>query len=284
MIRPFAALVSIIYIGAWIGAAAAGERELVAAARAGDRGKLGEEAARIGAAGLVKLLDSSDRATRAAALAAAPLAPDPWVLGPALVARLDDADRPASSAAARALATIAEGLDRETIEDGEAPPDEIAAIATGCAAAARRGDLAPDVRVGALACAAALGTELPELLADHEPEVRRAAIYALPAADATIRTALAARVTGDADVAVAATAASAICRDDPAAALAALPADAHARLRALAVDAAVEPGVVVGLIPCLRAGEKAGDKDDKATLQTLAKKGPRPVRDFLRRK
>jgi len=165
----------------------------------------------------------------------------------------------------------------------------------------RRTDRWADVRVHALEVTAALasarratadddpglGFDLPELLADSDPEVRRGACELVPQpAPAATHAALAASVRGDADPAVAFACAQALCaglRWDPASlVLTALGDEGIARLRALAKGPLpdVPGGAFVDAARCLAAHHQAADV---AALRSMSGRAPRQVRAMILR-
>lgn len=261
--------------------------DLVGAMRAGDPELVEQVARRLGARRLAPALGGgASREARQAALHGAPHVDDAWALLPELARLAGEPDRPVAAAAARAAAAIARDLADRGPHDEDAPWDVLATAASGCAEVARRRAAWADVRVHALECAAglavALGRDAPAeaaglaraLLADAEPEVRLAALAYVGAEEAGRAAA------DDPDPAVAAAAAIAACADAPDDGGAALGSAGRARVRALALDPALEPGLVAALVPCLAAGATA---EDERVLATLAASGPPLVRARARR-
>jgi hypothetical protein len=214
-------------------------------ARAGDR---------LGARRLALALGGQDRELALAAAGAAPAAQDAiWLLEP-LGGLARSADRPLAAAGARAAARIAAAFDVDALLTGDVPPDWVRArVADYRSMAADAGRWA-DVRVASLEVAASLSRALGErarpadvaydlaaVLADPEPEVRRAAVEltAGPLEPEEIRL-LGARA-GDDDAAVSTAAVVALCEglelgEEAAPVLAALGKSGLGRARALVRD------------------------------------------------
>jgi hypothetical protein len=168
-------------------ALSASPSQLVAALGAGDADGLRQVARAIGAAGLAPAIAADQRSLARAAIQASEDAPDAAVLLPALRVRALSADRPLAAAAARAAARIATALD--PIAAGEAELDRGWLLGESAAWRGLATDAAryADIRVAALEVAARLaqdageiGFELATVLADPEPELRRAALELLP--------------------------------------------------------------------------------------------------------
>jgi hypothetical protein len=203
----------------WLQVAATAAAAIAAMRTAYERGDVDEAARRGALAGpavVERALASSDRVTRLAAIAAAPIVEDrAELLGP-LARVAGGADRRTAEAAAAAARAIAGELARS------GPPDDLAAgdLAAWQAAwadLALRGDRWIEVRIAALDAAAALdpagaGVELGAALHDPDPAFRRAAVTAvrLPAPPAAVP-ALAGAIAHDTDPATALDAAQALC-------------------------------------------------------------------------
>ena len=265
---------------------------LVAAYDRGDLDEVARQADRLGAAGLATELQG-DRAD--AAIAAAPSAPDAYELLPDLARVAAGWDRARAAPAARAAARIADALDDAGERD--LPDDALAAAQRDWAALAARADRWTDVRVHALEVAAHVGRarhagpgyDVAAMLADPDPELRRAAAELVPApVPDDLRAPLAAAVAGDADPVAALAAAQALCgdlaSDPPAPVLAALRSAAApgapsglVRLRVLASappDRAPAPALL-DAARCLAADD---DPASAQALRALAAKGPRQIR------
>jgi hypothetical protein len=234
-----------------------------------------------------------DRETALAMATALPDHPDADAALVPLAALAGSWDRALASAAATAAAAIAARLDDTRAIADELADDDLAAAADAWAAVAARADRWSDVRAHAVGIAARLTTTraataatappldaaLAPFLADPDPEVRRAALEAIPApAPSTLVAAAAARVRAEVHPGVRLVAAGIACGDDPAAGLAALGDDGRAALWA-AVDGPLEhPGAILALARCLAAD------DDPASLRALTvlrHRAPRGLRGRL---
>jgi hypothetical protein len=234
-----------------------------------------------------------DRETALAMATALPDHPDADAALVPLAALAGSWDRALASAAATAAAAIAARLDDTRAIADELADDDLAAAADAWAAVAARADRWSDVRAHAVGIAARLTTTraataatappldaaLAPFLADPDPEVRRAALEAIPApAPSPLVAAAAARVRAEVHPGVRLVAAGIACGDDPAAGLAALGDDGRAALWA-AVDGPLEhPGAILALARCLAAD------DDPASLRALTvlrHRAPRGLRGRL---
>ena len=283
---------------------------VVAAHARGDHDEVARQAHQAGAAGLAALIDGDDRAAIVAGTAAAPRAPDAWALLAPLARRAGGWDRSLAAPAAHAAAQIARALDGDGVVRDDVPDDVLADAGRTWLAIATRpaDDRWADVRVHALEVAALVaaaraataadddppgpGFDLPALLADGDPEVRRAAAELTPMpAPAAWRAPLAAAVADDPSAAVAVAAAQALCaelaqvpRGDDGDAAAAAIVDAlgdagAARLRAIFTGAlpTVPPGALHDAARCVAA---PGGRDDRAALRALAPRA-RQVRSWV---
>jgi hypothetical protein len=240
-----------------------------------ERGDL-DEAARQGAlAGPVVVergLAASDRVTRLAAIAAAPIVEDRAELLDALARAAAGPDRRTAIPAASAARTIARELSKDLARRGrpdDLADDDLAGWRATWSQLAMRGDRWIELRLVALDTAAALdpagtGVELTAALRDPDPGFRLAAatIGPLPAAPASYA-ALAGAVIHDADPAVALGAAQSLCaalappRTRPV--LAALGDAGLARIRAILAtdpraDRRIDPIAARDAGRCLAAG------------------------------
>jgi len=224
---------------------------------------------------LADVLAGEDRELALAAARAAPTARDgAWLLAPlGEIAR--SPDRPLAAAAARAAARIAGGLDFAALLAGDAPPDWVRARLAEYRAVAASAGRWPDVRVASLDVAAHLAAALGEwaapadapwdwarILADPEPEVRRAAfeLSAGPLAPETIQL-IGAAAAAERDPAAAAAAIRAACAglafgDAAAPVLAALGRRGLARARAIVANAAEPAAVREAAAECLAASRR----------------------------
>jgi hypothetical protein len=236
---------------------------------------------RLPAARLGDVLAGSDREMVLAATGAAPSAPDAiWLLVP-LGELASSPDRPLAAAAARSAARIAGQLDADELLDRDVPPDWTRARLAEYRARAADAGRWTDVRVACLEVAAQLQRSLGEraagapydmaaLLADPEPEVRRAAVeLALGPLGAREIELVAGRVSSDDDGGVRAAAAQALCEglafgDAPQPVLAALGSRGLARLRALVADSGQPESARAAASLCLVAD---GSTASRAVLE-----------------
>lgn len=237
---------------------------------------------------LIALVNGGRRETRAAVFAAAFVGDNVALLG-ALSDVAGSFDRSLAVPAARAAQQIAASLDGPAIAEREIPRRTLAEAAVAWHRVARDRQLWADVRVTALEVARDLtrllggdGTRpVIELVADPDPEVRRAALELLrsPLPAERYRR-VAERITGDADPEVALAAAAALCfgvrfGDDAAAIRAAIGEAGLARVAELAADPALSGPARVAAAACLT--------DDKA-LRAVRKTLPPELRRQLDRK
>lgn len=222
--------------------AAAGLASMKAALEKGDVDEAARQGALAGPVIVEQGLASPDRATRLAAIAAAPFVEDrAELLGP-LAQAAAGPDRRTAIPAARAARTIARELVRKPLPDDLAPEDVGEWRAAWAKLAADRTRWI-ELRVLALDAASALapdgaGLPLDAALADPDPALRRAAVadVAIPV-PAELRVHLAKAVVSDTDDAVALAAGAALCADlaydPPAPVLAALGEPGLQRLRSI---------------------------------------------------
>lgn len=200
-------------------------RAMVAAFERGDVDEAAHRGGIAGAGALARALRSTDppveRATRLAAIAAAPTTEGRTELLDPLARLAAGPDRRIAIPAARAARAIASELGRDELPDDIAPED-LAAWRRPWAELALRTDRWIEVRVLALDTAAALdregaGVDLAAALGDRDPDFRRAAVAAVPApVPALLLGVLANAVVRDTDDAVALAAAQVLCFDLPA--------------------------------------------------------------------
>jgi hypothetical protein len=281
LVGPLAVLLPILLSGA------------DAAIGAYDRGDLDEVArvgGQIGAAGIEAMLASRPEVALIAASGAADRVD---LLGP-LAEVAGGWDRSRAAPAAEVAAEIAAALTRGSLV---AEGDELVDAGAAWRALAMRTDRWADVRVRALEVAAAvahatsadaLGYDLAAVLADPDPEVRRAGAELVPQpAPTATRPVLAAAIATDPDPIAALAAAQALCGDlgfgdPPAPILDALGAAGLTRLRALATappDDAPGPALV-DAARCLLADR---DPASATAVRALATHGPRAIRGQLAR-
>lgn len=248
-------------------------------------------------AAVERALASPDRAVRLAAIGGAPAVAEPAEVLDELAAAAAGWDRGVALAAVRAARAIARrlaGHDRAT-DRGEplaVDDDALAAQVDAFRALATRGDRGADLRVLALETvvllteARARAGEVPPpydlaaLLADGDPEVRRAALELVPSpALAEARPLLVARLTSDAAVAVRVAAGAALCADlprDAAALNAALGVDGRAAVRTL-VTSAPAGGATIELARCLADDAEPAAARALEQLRHRLRPGLRPV-------
>lgn len=281
--------------------AAASPAGITAAHGAADHDEVQRLAVMVGAAGLAPMLVSADRAQVAAALDAAPAAPDAWELLDDLARLAAGWDRSQAAPAARAAARIARMIDPELAIAQEIPDDKLASWGRSWAELGARVDRWGDVRVHATEVAAnlaaarratagdepGLGYDLAVTLHDADAEVRRVGCELLPQPLPADVTELVGDVVAiDADPAVALACAQALCAELKYAAsapvLVALGEDGKARLRAIftAPLPEVPDGALIDAARCLAASHT---KADGPALRALAAKIPRHLRRALRR-
>ena len=223
--------------------AAAGLASMRAALERGDLDEAARQGALDGPAVVERGLASADRATRLAAIAAAPIVEDRAELLAPLARLAAGPDRRTALPAADAARRIARELAHRGRPDDLAPGD-LAAWQAAWAELALRGDRWIEIRLAALDTAAALdpggtGVELGAALRDPDPAFRRATAAAirLPVPAAAIA-ALAGAVIRDGDPLTALGAAQSLCLSLEAAPrpaiLGALGPAGLARIRALA--------------------------------------------------
>jgi hypothetical protein len=255
---------------------------LAIARKRGDAIELERVARVLGAARLTVALASDVPRVRAAAVAAAPFVDDAWTLLEPLAKVAQATEPPVGREAADAAGRIADGL--SPAGGDEIPYDQLRLAATELVRAAVPAGRDVEQRVAALGAVASLATrfppdllaDLPPLLEDVEPRVRRAAVEALGAVPAQRA---AARLVGvakkDPAPEVAAVAAAAVCR-----AVESLPAPAAwmielgPRVRelargSLAKAASVPPEDALELLRCLYL---AGTAVDRQILGELAQR------------
>lgn len=242
----------------------------VIALRSGHAEALHAAGAEHGAAGLRELLsgDGSREATRAAIVAAAGADDAHLTLIP-LAALASGPDRSLAAPAAVTAATIASAFDRDRMMMHDVPADAVRAAMDAWRSVGASADRWADVRVHALEVTtnlrAALGAgatdediayDFGALVADGDPEVRRAALELLPQPIPAAAIATAATIVrDDADPVVAIVAGQVLCAglafdDDPDPILGALDAAGMKRLEALVADESMPAGARVDAGRC----------------------------------
>ena len=245
-------------------------------------------AARFGAVRLERIAERGRREERLAALRGIAVVEDGWYTLPELVRpspKRSDAD--VAEAAALAVRPIAAGLSPQAMFADEVPRDVPARAAVALLDIARRAELRPSLRVAAVGALASLRavTKIDEaglgrLVADPEPQLRRAAVEGLAGAAAG-EAPLVRALEEDSAVEVAAAAGAALCRDlpltgnrGPAVERAArLTPRARERLRSLALDEKLALVDRLDLLGCLRAAAQPPDQKllDQKVLDQLAR-------------
>jgi hypothetical protein len=153
---------------------AAAIASMTAAFERGDLDEAARQGALAGPAIVERALASPIRATRLAAIVAAPAVEDSVELLPALARVAAGADRRTSIPAARAARTIALAFAKHELADDLAP-DDVQSWRSEFETIARAADHAVEVRVAALETANALGGFDLAVLADPDPDVALAA-------------------------------------------------------------------------------------------------------------
>jgi len=249
--------------------------ELRKAAERGDRAELLRAAGRLGPARLTRALADSDRRLVLAVLESIPLLPAGVLLLDQVVPLCTGPDPAIRERALRTAAALL-GSDADRLEEWEIPTESTRAACQALATTAaneREPTAARLVALQGLADAASLcaGSLKPaQLLTSRVPEIRRAAVLALPAEPATNDVLLAA--ARDSDGRVAAAAGARLCaRRTKTRAPAAGPA-----LHQLALGEGAAPEDVLDMLPCLLASK---DPEDQKAIATLRETGTSAIRD-----
>jgi hypothetical protein len=234
---------------------------------------------RLSATQTADALAGSDRELALAAASAAPWVADRIWLLLALGEAARSPDRPLAAAAARSAARIAGNLDGDQLLQRDVPADWVRARMAEYRAQAADVGRWTDVRVASLEVAAHLHRALVEraapsepaydlaaVLADPEPELRRAALeLTLGPLDADRRSLVAARVKSDEDPVVVAAASQALCEglafgEDAAPVLEALGRRGLTRMRALVADRDEPAPARAAAALCLHADGSAASR------------------------
>jgi hypothetical protein len=243
----------------------------VTALRSGASEALEAAGAEHGAAGLADLLaGSGSRESTRAAIAAAHGADDAHLTLMPLAALAAGPDRSLAATAAVTAERIADAFDRDHMMQHDVPADAVRAAMDSWRSVAAATDRWADVRVHALEVTvhlrAALGSDgddsdvaydFDALVADADPEVRRAALELLPqpiSNDAIATTA--ALIRDDADPTVALVAAQVLCAglafdDDPDPILGAIDDAGMQRLRDLVANTSMPAGALIDAKRCV---------------------------------
>jgi hypothetical protein len=253
--------------------------DLRKAAERGDRAELTRAAGRLGPARLGKALADPDRRTVLAALEGIPLVPGGVLLFDQVAPLAGSTEVVLRERAIRTLAALLGGNEADRLAEWEVPAESTRAACQALAAAAANENELPALRLAAVqgladagaTCAASFTPA--KLLSSRDPEVRRAAVLALPLSPETKGHLLAA--AKDSDLRVAAAAGARLCSlhtksHTP------LPQVGLSRL-VIAGSAAIED--VIEMLPCLASSK---DAEDGKALETLRASGPAAVRDAIK--
>jgi hypothetical protein len=246
--------------------------DLRKAAERGDRAELARAVMRLGPARLAKGLADPDRRIVLAALEGIPLLPAGILLLDPVVGLAGAADQAVRERVLAALSALLATNDAARLAEWEIPLESTRAACQALAAAAANLQETTSLRLLALQGLADAGAtcapsfDPTRLLASADPELRRAAVLALPLPEAGRLLLAAAK---DSDVRVSGAAAARLCRQGQA------PPSPLAPL-ALAEAAAIED--VIEMLPCLLASK---DPADGQALETLRERGPAVVRDAI---
>jgi hypothetical protein len=251
--------------------------DLRKAAERGDRADLARAAGRLGPARLAKALADPDRRLVLAALEAIPLLPAGLTLLEPIVPLFGAADPSVRERAVLAAASLLGAGDADTLAEWDVPAETVGLACQALATTAANESETVTTRLAAMqgqadATASCSGSFKPAaLLASRVPDIRRAAVLALPAEPAANAQLLAAARDGDGRVAAAAGARLCSRR------LRLPPAQPPLRQLALAADAAPED--VVDILPCLVTSK---DPADQKAVADLRENGPAAIRDALK--
>lgn len=257
----------------------------------GDVDDMAAVAGRMSVRELTLAMEGPDRELALAATVAAAMAVEPWrLLGP-LATRAAGADRPLAVAAAISAKRIVSVLDWRSMAEYEMSSGELSDLLQTWQALALSPARWPDVRVHALEITAHLASlvgrptsayDLAGIVADAEPEVRRAALELWPEPSGVLP--LVARVlASDPDPTVALAAAQLLCRDISSraaakpilAAMRATQPDGLARLRELLRERANPEAAALESARCLAADPT---RESQRALRALKARVPAALR------
>lgn len=253
--------------------------DLRKAAERGDRAELARAAGRLGPGRLAKALADPDRRTVLAALEGIPLVASGILLLDQVLPLIASADAAIRARAVRTATGLLGDGDPDRLAEWEIPAETTRAACRALAAAAANENEQIATRLAAMqgladATATCAGSLKPaQLLSSRVPEIRRAAVLALPVEPAANDALLAA--ARDSDGRVAAAAGARLCARR--AKNRALPTQPPLHQLALADGAAAED--VIDMLPCLLASK---DPADGKALEELRERGPGAVRDALK--
>lgn len=254
--------------------------DLRKASERGDRADLARAATRLGAARLSRLLADPDRKTVLAALDAAPLVDGGVLLLETAVPLLASSDAVVRAHAVAAAATLFAQNSPARLCEYEVAPESVSAACHALAVLAATEGEPLGTRISAIqalidaggACGNHLRLDL--LLTSREPEIRRAAVLAVPEVAARSTKGPLVAALKDTDVRVAGAAAAQLCRLlGPRQAVPPL-------LFRLVLANEVPAEDVVDLLPCLAA---SSDAADQKALTQLQQGGQAAVRDAIKR-
>jgi hypothetical protein len=240
--------------------------ELRKASERGDRAELARAATRLGAARLARLLTASDGKTVLAALDAAPLVDSGALLIEPALPLLASQDPVLRARAVAAVAALLAQNDPARLGEYEVAPETVFATCQALATLAAKESEQLGTRISAMQGVLDAGSpcskqlKLDLLLASAQPEIRRAAVLAMPE-DAGGTTGPLVAALKDRDARVVAAAAVRLCRL-PRSRQPVLP-PLHALV--LANDLLIED--LVELLPCLAASTDAADQKAMSQLQ-----------------
>lgn len=253
--------------------------DLRTAAERGDRAELSRAATRMGPARLARLMSDPDRKVVLAALEAAPLFEAGVLLLQPIFPLMASPDEAIRARAVAATAALFAASDPARLADYEVAPEIVAAScqSLGQVSANEAEQLA--LRLTAIQGAVDAGPgclghfKLDALAASRDPEVRRAAVLAMPERpEPKVRASLLA-ASKDKDVRVAGAAVAKLCRSGE-------KRDALPPLHDLVSTEAALAEDVVDILPCLAA---SADPSDQKTLAELGDKGRPAIRDAVKR-
>jgi hypothetical protein len=255
------------------------------AAERGDRAEMGRWAARIGVARLAKALADPDRSLALAALDCVPYLPDRLLLLDAVLARCDSIDAQIGEHALRTVGALLGDADASLLGAWDVPDEVAGRACLVLAVAAGRTGRSIDVRLAALqslADASALcagRSDLSALMHDPSPDIRRAAILALPPNGGRSLSALR-EASKDADPGVEAAAGVALCRQQLAPRVKPTPPSGPVRpWRELVLAPGTPAEDAAEMLSCL---VDSTDPTDAKAINELRSKGSPLLRDLAK--
>jgi hypothetical protein len=249
--------------------------DLRKAAERGDRAELARAAGRLGPARLLRTLADPDRRLVLAALESIPLLPAGILLLDQVVPLVAGPDPAIRERALRTAAALLAG-DADRLAEWEVPTESTRAACQVLAATAANESEPIATRLVALqgladAASTCAGSLKPaQLLTSRTPEIRRAAVLALPAEPAANESLLAA--ARDSDGRVAAAAGARLCARRAKSRAPAVEPPLHQ----LALAEGAAPEDVLDMLPCLLASK---DPQDQKAVETLRATGTSAIRD-----